>query len=141
MGVATELQAKKLAEGLLEGKSTTEAILDAGYSKNTAEKQQARTVGSRRVQSYLNEAWDKAGITDELLAHTHLAGLRATKLHNPPDAPSMEVPDHPTRKGFLDMAYKLKNFYPDQKTLAAELNAQSGTLRVVMGFPEGEEDE
>lgn len=67
---------------------------------------------------------DIKGLSDRKLVETLKAGLEANKvisaiiIHGKAKEPIndfIEVPDHPTRHGFLNTALKLKNHFPDKK--------------------------
>lgn len=66
---------------------------------------------------------------DDFLEQIHKEGLFATKgIYRQTDDYTWtkidEVPDHPTIKGFLDMAYKLKGSYAAEKKVNLNLHAE-----------------
>lgn len=53
---AKDLKQARLGELIISGMDATQAMLQAGYSETTAQKQQSRTVGNSRVQEILAES-------------------------------------------------------------------------------------
>lgn len=128
----TSLKREKLIKNLLSGKFKTlkAAMLDAGYSENTADDQAARLVGSSRVCTAMQEAMAKDGVNENRLTKIISQGLDATKVISAmvvapsgdgmKDANSMtkdfiEVPDFLARHKFLETALELRGDYPDKK--------------------------
>lgn len=103
--MATLKQRKALANLAENGGNKYRAMLDAGYSHETAKSPQKLTK-SKGFNELLEEY-----LPDELLQKVHLEGLMADKHMG--EAGTVE--DHPTRHKFLDTAYKLKGAYAAEK--------------------------
>lgn len=137
-----------------------EAMIEAGFSESTANKQSKRTVEKSSIKGPLLKAMDKVGITDEYLAQGLKDGLEAYKVvsavlmpgakgeggEGMKDAGSatldtVDVPDFMARKGYQDMAHKLRSDYPDPK-LALGLDGESLPQGITINFvsaPKGEQ--
>ena len=110
-----------------------EAMIKAGFSKTTANKQAKRTVERSSIQTPIMQALEKAGINDDSLAQKIKDGLEckkiisATVIHKDKDGKTeqiddfIEVPDNPTQHRYVDTALKLKRSYPDPNV---DLNIQ-----------------
>ena len=104
-------------------KPLNEAMIEAGFSETTANKQAKRTVEKSSIQTAMQKALDKAGINDDSLANNLKDGLAATKVisavagnqANGGTVDFVDVPDFPSRRQFQDMAHKLRSDYPDPK--------------------------
>ena len=93
----------KVLKGVIEGKTQTQAALDAGYSPSRAA-QTGHEIVRKRKDVYLKLFEDKGG-TDEKLAETHVDGLNALKrTEHGVDK------DYSTRHKYLESAYKLKGY-------------------------------
>ncbi len=136
------IRERLLIKHLLEGKTQHDAMLLAGYAKSTAEKLSKSIIGKPSLQSSLEKAMHKHGITDEKLMQTMKDGLDSDKeisyvfhkvkermgLKNSGkgeekkadefDVDFVSVPDHPTRHRFMDSALKLKGHYVDKKEIS-----------------------
>jgi len=121
------LRQKNLRRRILKGNtSVTQAMIDSGYSKNTAQALQKETLAKLGIP----ELMDEMGMNDKRLLQVLDDGLKADKIISSmiisksgdemQDAHGLtkdfvEVPDHPTRHKFLDSALKLKSHYPKEK--------------------------
>jgi len=122
---------KRLKKNLLSGKFDTlqDAMIDAGYPESTAKKAAGRTVGSRRMQSALQKAIEKAGLTDDKLLSKLTEGLDSNRVisaiagkeANGGTTDFVEVPDYQTRHKYLDTAFKLKGHYIDKVEHSGEV--------------------
>lgn len=101
------LRQKKLRANLMKGGKVTakKAMIDAGYSPNTAKAKAGETLAKVGFPELL----DKMGITDERLSQVIEEGLRAKKDNS-------NIPDQPTRHKFLETSLKLKSKFPSEKT-------------------------
>lgn len=102
-----------------------EAMIQAGFSKKTANSQSKRTVERSRILTPIMQALEKAGINDDHLADKIKNGLECTKvisatvIHKDNNGKTeqmddfIEVPDNPTQHRYVDTALKLKRSYPD----------------------------
>jgi hypothetical protein len=124
---------RKFFKHVAEGMSAQEAARKAGYAESFCKTKAYVKVSDGKF----TEVLDKAGVTDEKIAETVLNGLDADKVisanvHSPTgegmaDAHGttkdfIEVPDHPTRLKAADMAAKMKDHYPKEKTPLEDLN-------------------
>jgi len=57
-----------IAKSLLEGKSTTQACKDAGYSDSYAKTRQDDIIGNPKIQQSFHQILDAAGLTDDHIA-------------------------------------------------------------------------
>ena len=104
-----------------------QAMIQAGFSEQTANTQAKRTVSNSRIQTPILQALEKAGINDDKLADKIKQGLECTKvmsavvIHKSEDGKTekiddfIEVPDNPTQHRYVDTALKLKGAFPDPK--------------------------
>lgn len=128
----TSLKREKLIKNLLFNKFKTlkAAMLDAGYSENTANDQTAEVLGNPRVRTTIREAMEKEGVDENRLTKIISEGLEATKVISAMAAASsgegmknaggmskdfIEVPDFLARHKFLQTALDLRGDYPDKK--------------------------
>ena len=102
-----------------------EAMIKAGFSKTTANKQAKRTVERSSIQVPIVKALDKAGVNEDSLAEKIKGGLdcqkviSATVIHKDNNGKTeqiddfIEVPDNPSQARYVDMSLKLLRSYPD----------------------------
>ena len=138
-----EKRDKKLVKLILSNPKMpiNEAMIKAGFSESTANKQSKRTVEKSSIQTAMQKAMEKAGITDESLAESLKDGLSATRTisaiagtkANGGTVDFVDVPDYQARKGFQDMAHKLRVDYPDSKVDIA-LNGDSLPQGITINF-------
>lgn len=120
------LRQKKAIEKVLESHgqlAVSKAMLEAGFAPTTAK---------NPIQLTESKAWKELVddyIPDELLAKIHLEGLNATKLHSSLTEPDQEVPDYPTRKGYLELGYKVKGRIQQPESTTNQTNI--GEIKVV----------
>lgn len=123
--MATIKQQKAVKELVVNGGNVAEAMRKAEYSENTINTPQKLTESKGFI-----ELWDEV-IPQELLVKVHKEGLEANKIisanitYGDADEKTndfIEVPDHPTRHKFLDMAHKLKGSYAPEKALTLNLD-------------------
>lgn len=92
------------------GKPVAQAMIEAGYSPNTANSPAELT------QSQTFKDWnERLGfiLSDELLAKKLREGLEATKIHSSHTEPDQEVPDHANRHKYLETSLKLRGKLAD----------------------------
>ena len=106
------IRERLLVKYCLQGWPTTTALLKAGYSKTTAEKQQKRVLNQPRLRNAIGAAMAENGLTDERLALVMKIGLDACH----PDG----QPDHATRHRFLETILRLYGYGPVKKSSAKE---------------------
>lgn len=108
---------KKLALLLVDveaGRMTlTDAILQAGYSPETA-RQQQNAVGSLRNNEKIQAALRKAGVTEDVLAEKIAEGLDATE-------GKLDKPDFNVRHKYVATGAELLDAFPSKK-LAVTMN-------------------
>lgn len=112
-----------IIEAILDGKSTVQAGIDAGFSPRTAASQVSQTLKNPQVQAVLNAEIERADMDDEFLA-SHLKKLiEGTKLIPATiiDRGSgsitkgfVEVPDLAAKAKGLDMVYRLLGLNKDK---------------------------
>jgi hypothetical protein len=104
----------KLIREMAKGKTLSEASRDAGYSHV-----QGASNALRRARETMPELMDRAGFTDEVLIKKYLGPLMDAKktLYFQNGGIVMdkrEVPALDIRQSSLDMAFRLKNKYPNK---------------------------
>jgi hypothetical protein len=102
MGKELNVRDKKTIKGILEGKSTRRAMIDAGFSENTANAKSGEKL--ERLAPTITKILEKQGITDDLLAKTLLNSLKANKY---------DLADHPIRLKAGELALKIKGYLKD----------------------------
>lgn len=127
-----------LIKYLASGMTQKDALIKVGYSEMTASKAAKDILGKPRLQTAMQRAMEKAGVTDDLLGAKLKDGLEANKvisatvIHKSTEGKTeqiddfIEVPDHQARTRYQDMAHKLRGDYPDSKV---DVN-HSGTVDV-----------
>lgn len=114
-------QRKLIAQlpAIVSGKKTAKkALLDAGYSKNVADKQAAAVLGSAGVRTPMQEALQKAGVTVEKIAEKINAGLDAKRkfaVHDGEDVTYEFDDDYATRHKYVVTAAELHDVFPTKK--------------------------
>ena len=108
MSVTSQLTIRErlVIKHMMNGESATEAMLKAGYSRNTAEKQQRRFLDNPRLQHAIQGEMDRWGISCRRLARCLADGLNATRTVHA-DGAIVEVPDHAVRHRYLQTALLL----------------------------------
>ena len=119
---------RKLIEQLpaiVEGKKTKKAaLLEAGYSENTADKQAEQILGSSGVRPEVEKAMRKAGITMDKLMKKLEEGLDASRglaIKIGGETTIDNSPDFLTRHKYIETSLKLKDAFPATKTITAEV--------------------
>lgn len=121
---ALELRGKKIAIGLLEGKTQEQALIDAGYSPTSA-RNPSEILENPVIKQIYCEILDKAGATDEACAKVIFDAMRATRTVScvsGKDAGSgsvdfVDVEDHPVRLKAVDMVHKVRGRYVEKKVI------------------------
>ena len=120
-----------VVRGLLEGKTQSQALLDAGYSQSMAMKQQKKVIGRARVQKALAAALEDFGIDASMLAQTIREGLEAVRVvSSGPGRPAVEMPDYNVRHKYLQTALELRGDYPDKTIHQVEESYEERILRL-----------
>ena len=106
---------RKAVLGVIEGKSKTQALIDAGYSESTANKRQQMVFGRDRVQDAFIAAFERAGISVDTLARLMKDGLEATRILGiKKDGEFLISPDWRIRHKYLETVLKIKGAYHDK---------------------------
>jgi phage terminase small subunit len=71
------IRERKFIKALVEGKTPTQAMREAGYAESTALAKQSEKVG--KLTGTIKELMDKKGLTDDYLLDVLMKGLQATK--------------------------------------------------------------
>lgn len=96
------LKQKRAIRNLVEnGGVVSRAMIDAGYSPQTAKVPQKLTE-SKAFKTIAEQ------IPDDLLVKVHLEGLNAKQFKHSPEGELMQLDDFATRHKYLDSAYKIK---------------------------------
>ncbi len=64
----TSLIGRRYGKGVIDGKTKTQTMIDAGYSKTTAAKRQQLVFGRERVQDAFVAAFESQGLRTDRLA-------------------------------------------------------------------------
>jgi hypothetical protein len=103
-------------KGVIEGKTKTQAMIDAGYSETTAVKRQQLVFGRERVQDAFVAAFESQGLSADRLAKIIEEGLEATRtLGNNKEGTSHPVPDYSIRHRYLETVLKVMGAFAPQK--------------------------
>lgn len=129
------LKQRKWIEAYIETGNATEAALIAYDCKD---REVAGSIGSENLQKLaLEEVMEEAGLSDSHLLKKLYKGLEANKVisanitYGDADEQTndfIEVPDHTNRRGYLDMAFKLKDKYPREQVQ----NIQATKIEVIV---------
>ncbi len=108
-------QRRKLAKNLLKGMNQTEALIKAGYSKETANKASKAVIQHPQVQSILTEAVERVLAEEQKqfddIVRPYVKALGANVVVKMPtigDAVETKIPDHATR---MDAATHIARLY------------------------------
>ena len=102
--------------GVIEGKTKTQAMIDAGYSESTAVKRQEMVFGRERVQDAFIAAFESQGLRADTLARIIEEGLEATRtLENKNEGRPLAVPDYHIRHKYLETILKVIGAFAPQK--------------------------
>lgn len=71
------IRERKFIKALVEGKTPTQAMREAGYAESTALAKQSEKVG--KLAGTIQSLMDKKGLTDDYLMDVLIQGLQATK--------------------------------------------------------------
>ena len=104
----TERQRKAFKALVENGRNKGEALVKAGYSKETA-KAPTKVTESKGFKKLMKDYFE-----DDLLAKVHNEGLKASRKIIK-DNEVIEEPDYAVRHKYLDTAYKLKGEYSPSK--------------------------
>jgi hypothetical protein len=107
---------RNAVRGVIEGKTKTQAMIDAGYSETTAAKRQQLVFGRERVQDAFIAAFESQGLSADRLARIIEEGLEATRtLGNKKDGMALTVPDYHVRHRYLETVLKVMGAFAPQK--------------------------
>lgn len=95
-------QKKAIENVVANGGNLAKAMVDAGYSPNTAH------TPSKLTKSDAWQALMEKHLPDEKLAQVGEEGLGAWKIHSSHTEPDQKIPDYQTRAKYLELALKLK---------------------------------
>jgi phage terminase small subunit len=135
---------RKVIKSILEGKTPTQAMRDAGYSETTARCKSVKKV--EELKPTIEELMEKMGITDERLLDTLNRGLDATKVisanviardgEGMADAHSMtkdfvDVEDFAVRHKYMETGLKLKGKLTEKREITGANGAPfAGVIEV-----------
>jgi hypothetical protein len=121
---ALELRAKKIATAMLDGATQEQALISAGYSMQTAKTQSTAILGNPVIQAAFSEILEKAGLSDEYIASKHKELIDAEKLVSirteGEGIIEVTVPDYAARARALDMYYRVRRLYVEQKEVSGK---------------------
>lgn len=125
------LKQRKFVAGYLEGKPMVQAAAEAGYAASTGARGATELLRSPKVRTAIQEALEKAGVTDERLYAIINEGLGATRtayIIHEGQIKTLASPDWAMRHRFVDTVLKLKSVYP---STGSEDVGESYELRVL----------
>lgn len=117
--VELSLREALVVKGFLEGRTATDAMIAAGYSRSTSISRPYSVLEKSRVKVALREAMERQGLTTEQLAKTLHRGLNAKKVQRllvKDTVQEFSDIDHATRHHFLETACRLRGEDPDRQT-------------------------
>ncbi|MHB0955693.1 MAG: hypothetical protein ACYC0X_04870 [Pirellulaceae bacterium] len=117
-----------MAPDIAAGKITKKkAILKAGYKESSA-KQQERVLGSVRMNTIMQEALRKAGVTEKRVAEKIDEGLEARRkfaVHDGDDVSYEYDDDYATRHKYVVTAAELLDAFPAKKHQIEDVTPQT----------------
>ena len=126
---------RAVALGLAHGLSQIEAVKQAGYSSSTAEKKAYQIVRHPRVQSFLTEALEAAGVTSKDIAQSIVDGLKACEVVTTKDGKILtDYPDHKIRFMAHDRAVQLYGLGKGAEHPAPGLDQPSPTYNIQITY-------
>ena len=111
---------RRLVQGVLSGQPVNHAARAAGYSPSSAASNSYVILNRPRVKSFLTEALERAGLTEDRLAAPLLDALGArVRIINPRtmDAIETDLPDHTARLAAVDRIAALYGCVPKRVEL------------------------
>jgi hypothetical protein len=103
--IGTQKQIKAARYMVENGGNASKAMIQAGYSPNTAKTPQKLT-GSENFKQLWRDM-----LPDDLLLKTHFEGLQACRYELGKKGEKVQVPDLTTRHKYLETAYKIKGYF------------------------------
>ena len=119
----------RVIKGLLAGKTATDAMIAAGYSRSTSISRPYSVLEKTRVKEAMKDAMDRRGLTTKRLAKTIEAGLNATR-KVVVGSHIFEEPDYAMRHRFLETAIRLRGEDLDRGTTATVETHEQRVLRL-----------
>lgn len=104
------IRERQFIKALIEGKTPTQAMRDAGYAESTALAKQCEKVG--KLAPTIQALMDKGGLSDPELVKVIAENIHATKKIILKDE-LVDVPDPPTQHRFVETSLKLKGYLRD----------------------------
>ncbi|MHB8894151.1 MAG: hypothetical protein ACYC99_03105 [Candidatus Geothermincolia bacterium] len=111
------LREARVVQGFLHGRTATDAMIAAGYSRSTSISRPYSVLEKSRVKEAMRDAMDRQGLTAARLAKTIEAGLNATR-KVVSGSQIVEEPDYAMRHKFVETAIRLRGEDPDRETRA-----------------------
>ena len=106
------LRAKKIAAGLLMGKTAGQAIRDAGYAESVANKP-GEILANPLIKRTYEEILDAAGATDEAVAKVVADAMRARRKEQW-GRKIEDVDDHPVRLKAVEQVHRVRGRFQDR---------------------------
>lgn len=132
--MATVKQKRAIRNLVENGGIVSRAMIDAGYSPQTAKVPQKLTE-SKAFKSIAEQ------IPDDLLVKVHLEGLNAKQFKHSPEGELLQLDDFATRHKYLDSAYKIKKVMDSDNTKVAIMIAFDPIFNAVTSAPEANSSE
>lgn len=106
---------RKFIKGLVEGKSATQAVIDAGYSKKCSRAIASEILTKPYIQEAIGKLMEKSEIDDFTLAimHRELIAGRELGPDGKPKDPNAKI-DFAARARGLDMIFRLRGEYAQE---------------------------
>ena len=141
------IRERKFVKGLAAGLPPTTAMRQAGYTHYTATSKAGAKARESKIQATIQELMEKQGLTSEKLLSKLDEGLESTKVisanviapngEGMSDANGMtkdfiDVPDYATRHKYLDTAFKLGSYYPNEKVdVSGAIDVRSIEIKII----------
>lgn len=134
-----DIRARLVAQGLLAGKSDVAAVIDAGYSPETARTQAYEIVRRPSVQSELTEALRARGLTPDKMAGVIAEAAEAKMIVYNPDVGEgvlVDLPAHAIRLKAYDRWERAHGYVP-QKIEMPSPPSKGLTVIIEQADPQG----
>lgn len=114
---------------LQQGMSRRQAMLKAGYAKNTAHVGKVNQFnGFKQLVYRMPELLQKAGLTDDYMVDKFKEWLEATKMHTSPTEPDRNVPDYQVQLKAFDRWKELMQPKLNNTTIKRKLTIEEYVL-------------